>query len=111
MGQNNPEKSPLAPSYGRNALPGNIWFNTGSNLGPHPPWVGDRPKKLVNRERPEKLFNTTQRRQRKKVARRTSTLGRDMGGRGLVHEATIQGGGLGGDSSMVFISHQPWKKT
>ena len=48
----------------------NIWFNPGSNPGPHPPWVEDRPKNPVNRESPAKLLHTTRRRQRKKVAQR-----------------------------------------
>ena len=87
MGQKNPENSPwtagaeLRPKRrpARNVWfdpglnpgrAGNVWFNPGSNLGPHPPRVGDRPQKTVNRELPEKLLNTTERRQRKKVAQR-----------------------------------------
>ena len=61
----------MAPSYGRNgALPetyGSTRLRTRdlTLLG----W-GTAPKKPVNRELPEKLLNTTQLRQRQKVAQR-----------------------------------------
>ena len=67
MGQKNPESSAggaeLRP---KRRLARNIWFNPGLNLGPHPPWAGDRPKNHLNGELPEKLLTTTT--QRKKVA-------------------------------------------
>ena len=71
MGPKSPENSPggteLRP---KRPSAGNIWFNPGSNPGPHPPRVGDRPQKPVNRDLPGKLLNTSQRRQHKKVAQR-----------------------------------------